>query len=43
MLTAVTPDLDTVDMPFDDSRCKLVDRAEIIAAVEKHLRALADD
>ena len=34
MLTAVEPDTDIIDMPFDDYRVKPVDRSDLIATVE---------
>ena len=38
MLTAVDPDVDIVEMPFDDYRTKPVDKADLIGLVEVLLR-----
>jgi DNA-binding response OmpR family regulator len=34
MLTAVDPDVDIVDMPFDDYRVKPIDRDDLISTIE---------
>jgi len=43
MLTAVEPDVDIVDMPFDDYRVKPVDRSDLIGIVEVLLERDAYD
>jgi DNA-binding response OmpR family regulator len=37
MLTAVDPEFDTLEMPFDDYLCKPVPREDLVAAVEQQL------
>ncbi|QLH75942.1 response regulator [Halosimplex rubrum] len=39
MITAVDPDFDIVDMPFDDYLCKPVQKADLVAAIEQQLTA----
>ena len=41
MVTAVDPDFDVLDLPFDDYLCKPVDRADVRAAVDQQRRVLA--
>ena len=41
MITAVDPDFDIVDMPFDDYLCKPVDREDVRAAVDQQRQVLA--
>jgi len=41
MVTAVDPDFDVVEMPFDDYLCKPVDREDVRAAVDQQRRVLA--
>jgi DNA-binding response OmpR family regulator len=41
MLTAVDPDFDIVDMPFDDYLCKPVVQDDLVAAIEQQLAARA--
>lgn len=41
MVTAIDPDLDVLDMPFDDYLSKPVDRADVIAAVDQQCQVLA--
>jgi len=40
MVTAVTPDYDILDMPFDDYLCKPVERDDLFAAIEQQLDAV---
>ncbi len=37
MVTAVDPDFDIVEMPFDDYICKPADRTDLTSAIEKQL------
>jgi len=39
MVTAVDPDFDIVDMPFEDYLQKPVDKAELVGAIERQLEA----
>ncbi|MFB6227824.1 MAG: HalX domain-containing protein [Halobacteriales archaeon] len=39
MVTAVTPDFDLIDMPFDDYLCKPVDKEDLFDAVDQQLQA----
>jgi len=39
MLTAVDPDFDIIDMPFDDYLCKPVQKKDLVAAIEQQLAA----
>jgi DNA-binding response OmpR family regulator len=39
MNTAVDPDFDIVDMPFDDYLCKPVQKEDLVAAIEQQLTA----
>ncbi|WP_436923106.1 response regulator [Halosimplex amylolyticum] len=39
MITAVDPDFDIVDMPFDDYLCKPVQKGDLVAAIEQQLTA----
>lgn len=39
MLTAVDPDFDILEMPFDDYLCKPVQKADLVAAIEHQLAA----
>jgi CheY-like chemotaxis protein len=39
MVTAVDPDFDILDMPFEDYLCKPVDRSDLIDAIETQLAA----
>jgi len=41
MVTAVDPDFDVLDLPFDDYLCKPVDREDVRAAVDHQRRVLA--
>ncbi|WP_435361536.1 response regulator transcription factor [Haloarchaeobius sp. DFWS5] len=41
MVTAVDPDFDVLDMPFDDYLCKPVDREDVRAVVDQQRRILA--
>jgi len=43
MLTAVEPDVDIVDMPFDDYKVKPVDRSDLIGTVEVLLERASYD
>lgn len=43
MLSAVEPDVDIVDMPFDDYKVKPVDRHELLGLVETLLERIAYD
>ncbi len=43
MLTAVEPDIDIVDMPFDDYKVKPVTRTELLALVEGLIERLTYD
>jgi DNA-binding response OmpR family regulator len=39
MLTAVDPDFDIVDLPFDDYLCKPVEQEDLVAAIDHQLAA----
>ena len=39
MITAVDPDFDIVDMPFDDYLCKPIQKEDLVAAIEQQLTA----
>jgi len=39
MITAVDPDFDIVDMPFDDYLCKPVQKEDLVSAIEQQLTA----
>jgi len=39
MITAVDPDFDIVDMPFDDYLCKPVQKDDLVAAIDQQLTA----
>nr|WP_284010060.1 response regulator [Halomicroarcula sp. YJ-61-S] len=39
MITAVDPDFDIIEMPFDDYLCKPVDKDDLVAAIEQQLAA----
>jgi DNA-binding response OmpR family regulator len=39
MITAVDPDFDIIEMPFDDYLCKPVESADLVGAVEQQLAA----
>jgi DNA-binding response OmpR family regulator len=39
MITAVDPDFDIVDMPFDDYLNKPVEKRELVGAIERQLTA----
>ncbi len=41
MVTAVDPEFDILDMPFDDYLCKPVGRDDFVAAIDQQLRILA--
>jgi DNA-binding response OmpR family regulator len=41
MVTAVDPDFDVLEMPFDDYLCKPVDREDVRAVVDQQRRILA--
>jgi len=43
MVTAVTPDLSVLELPFDDYLCKPVDRESLVEAGEKQLEATAHE
>jgi len=38
MLTAVDPDFDIIDMPFDDYLCKPVKKEDLVGAIDQQLR-----
>jgi DNA-binding response OmpR family regulator len=40
MVTAVTPDYDILDMPFDDYLCKPVERSDLFDAIQQQLQAV---
>jgi DNA-binding response OmpR family regulator len=40
MVTAVTPDYDILDMPFDDYLCKPVEREDLFDAIEQQAQAV---
>lgn len=39
MTTAVTPDFDILELPFDDYLCKPIDKASLASAIEQQLTA----
>ena len=39
MITAVDPDFDIIDMPFDDYLCKPVEKDDLVAAIDQQLAA----
>jgi len=39
MITAVDPDFDIIDMPFDDYLCKPVEKSDLVAAIDQQLAA----
>jgi DNA-binding response OmpR family regulator len=39
MITAVDPDFDILDMPFDDYLCKPIDKDDLVAAIDQQLAA----
>ncbi|WP_226010719.1 response regulator [Halomicrobium salinisoli] len=39
MITAVDPDFDIIDMPFDDYICKPIEKEDLVAAIEQQLAA----
>ena len=39
MITAVDPDFDIIEMPFDDYLCKPVEKADLVAAIDQQLAA----
>lgn len=41
MVTAIDPDFDVLEMPFDDYLCKPVDREDVRTAVDKQRQVLA--
>jgi DNA-binding response OmpR family regulator len=43
MITAVDPDFDIVEMPFDDYLCKPVNKEDLVAAIEQQLTATRYD
>ena len=43
MITAVDPDFDIVEMPFDDYLCKPVEKRDLVAAIEQQLTATRYD
>ena len=43
MVTAVTPDFDLIEMPFDDYLCKPVDKEDLFEAIEQQLQATEYD
>jgi DNA-binding response OmpR family regulator len=43
MVTAVTPDFDLIEMPFDDYLCKPVDKEDLFDAIEQQLQATEYD
>ena len=43
MVTAVDPDLDIVEMPFDDYLCKPIDKETMLGAIEQQLESMAYD
>ena len=43
MVTAVDPELDILEMPFDDYLCKPVGSEDFVAAIDNQLRILAFD
>ena len=43
MITAVDPDFDIVEMPFDDYLCKPVEKRDLVGAIEQQLTATRYD
>jgi DNA-binding response OmpR family regulator len=43
MVTAVDPDVDIIEMPFDDYLCKPVDKDTLLSAIEQQLESQAYD
>jgi DNA-binding response OmpR family regulator len=43
MLTAVDPDFDIIDMPFDDYLCKPVEKSDLVSAISQQLAATRYD
>ncbi len=43
MVTAVDPDLDIVEMPFDDYLCKPIDKETMQSAIDQQLRSVTYD
>jgi CheY-like chemotaxis protein len=43
MLTAVNPEFEIIDMPFDDYLCKPAQKADLIGAIEQQLAARSYD
>jgi DNA-binding response OmpR family regulator len=43
MITAVDPDFDIIDMPFDDYLCKPVEKTDLVAAIDQQLTASTYD
>jgi len=43
MVTAVNPDFEIVDMPFDDYLCKPTDKDDLFAAIDQQVRAASYD
>ena len=39
MITAVDPDFDIIEMPFDDYLCKPVEKEDLVAAIDQQLAA----
>ena len=39
MITAVDPDFDIIEMPFDDYLCKPVEKSDLVAAIDQQLAA----
>ncbi len=39
MITAVDPDFDIIDMPFDDYLCKPIEKSDLVAAIDQQLTA----
>lgn len=39
MITAVDPDFDIIEMPFDDYLCKPVEKTDLVAAIDQQLAA----
>jgi len=39
MITAVDPDFDIIDMPFDDYLCKPIEKEDLVAAIDQQLAA----
>jgi DNA-binding response OmpR family regulator len=43
MITAVDPDFDIIEMPFDDYLCKPVDKEDLVSAIEQQRNATEYD